>query len=176
MDYTLWDGRTLTLRRPKPEEAAAVVEYVNRVAGETGNMTFGENEFSMTVEEEAEFLRGMAEKETSVIYIGVVEGQVASFIGLQAKPKKRLAHVASIGISVRKDFWRLGIGNIMMRAVIDFARQTGVLRLLELEVRADNAGAIALYEGLGFEVIGRHQGEFFVDGQYYDTLLMDLRL
>ena len=83
---------------------------------------------------------------------------------------------AAVAISIKRDYWRLGIGSIAMREMIDFARNTGVLRTLSLEVREGNERAISLYKRFGFAEIGRHKGRINVRGTYYDEILMDLDL
>lgn len=55
-----------------------------------------------------------------------------------------------------------GIGARLLHAAIEAARQRGC-RSLRLEVRTDNAGAIALYECQGFRRIGRYVG-YYEDG------------
>lgn len=54
-----------------------------------------------------------------------------------------------------------------------FVRQ---LRRIVLHRRVDNQAAIHLYEKLGFQVEGRRSREFFIDGQFIDTLCMGLEI
>ena len=75
-----------------------------------------------------------------------------------------------------KEYWGLGIGSAMVSTLIDFAKETGVIKLLTLEVHEQNTRAQKLYEKFGFEVVGSHKGKFFVNGNYYDDILMDLSL
>jgi ribosomal protein S18 acetylase RimI-like enzyme len=55
-----------------------------------------------------------------------------------------------------------GVGEALVRAVERTARALG-RRRLRLEVRQDNAGAIRLYERLGYRRFGAHAG-FYEDG------------
>jgi RimJ/RimL family protein N-acetyltransferase len=43
---------------------------------------------------------------------------------------------------------------------------------LELEVRTDNARAIALYDKIGFVREGILRDSFFIDGEYFDAIAM----
>jgi ribosomal-protein-alanine N-acetyltransferase len=52
-------------------------------------------------------------------------------------------------VAVHPDFRRTGIGEGMIRHVLDWARSAGGA-FVSLEVRVSNAGARALYEKLGF--------------------------
>jgi [ribosomal protein S18]-alanine N-acetyltransferase len=68
---------------------------------------------------------------------------------------------------------RLGVGRTVCEAVLVWCRAQGAV-MVELEVRAGSAGAIALYQGLGFVETGRR-------ARYYqepveDGLLMRVNL
>ena len=52
-------------------------------------------------------------------------------------------------IAVHPDLRRRGIGRAILRALLDEAGRRGLEQVV-LEVRVSNAGAIALYEGMGF--------------------------
>lgn len=169
---TLKNGLELTLRKAEPEDAAAILAYLNRIGGESDNLTFGENGLNLPPEQEAAFIQSVNASKTSVMLVGFVEGEVACLGDLSASTKERLAHVGEVSVSVGKKFWRQGVGEQLMKALMDFARDTGVLETLHLGVKADNAGAIALYRKLGFTEYGRFPRFFHVNGQYYDEILM----
>jgi ribosomal-protein-alanine N-acetyltransferase len=65
-------------------------------------------------------------------------------------------------VAVRADRQGQGIARRLMVALLDDAEQRGATHTL-LEVRADNAGALGLYESLGFVRISeRHR--YYPDG------------
>jgi [ribosomal protein S18]-alanine N-acetyltransferase len=68
---------------------------------------------------------------------------------------------------------RRGVGRVLCEAVVGWCREEGVGEI-ELEVRAGSDGAIALYAGLGFVVVGRREGYYRDPGE--DAVLMQLRL
>ena len=77
------------------------------------------------------------------------------------------AHVTTVGVR-KKDQGR-GFGLALMLALIDRAYALQA-RWVTLEVRASNYGAMALYERLGFKVIGRRRGYYTDDGE--DAVVM----
>ena len=77
------------------------------------------------------------------------------------------AHVTTIG--VRRGDQGRGFGLALMLALIDRAFALDA-RWVTLEVRASNYGAMALYEKLGFKVIGRRRGYYTDDGE--DAVVM----
>jgi ribosomal-protein-alanine N-acetyltransferase len=62
-------------------------------------------------------------------------------------------------IAVREAARCRGIGRALCREAIDWSRSRGA-RVIELEVRASSAGALALYRSLGFMEQGRRLGYY----------------
>jgi putative acetyltransferase len=63
-----------------------------------------------------------------------------------------------------------------MARAVEWARNSGVVTRIELDVYVENARARHLYEKFGFEVEGRRRRAIFRDGQYHDDLIMGLLL
>lgn len=61
--YTLKDGRQLLLRPARPSDAAATIDYINRIDSQTRFMTREPGEFAMSVAQEEEYLRAAAQNE-----------------------------------------------------------------------------------------------------------------
>lgn len=78
------------------------------------------------------------------------EGCFAGYVGSQAV----LDEADMMNLAVQPAFRRRGVGEMLVNGLVKelAARQ---VRCLTLEVRASNAGAIALYEKLGFCQVGR---------------------
>jgi ribosomal-protein-alanine N-acetyltransferase len=83
----------------------------------------------------------------------------------------RLAELESVAVSASAR--RVGVGRALCEAVIGWSREQGATEI-ELEVRAGGVGAVALYHGLGFAVVGQ-RGGYYRDPTE-DALLMQLRL
>ena len=60
-------------------------------------------------------------------------------------------------IAVRSDLRRSGLGRAVVTALLDRARERGVVDVF-LEVRVSNEPALALYRSLGFRTVGRRKG------------------
>ncbi|MGB8021500.1 MAG: ribosomal protein S18-alanine N-acetyltransferase [Candidatus Nanopelagicales bacterium] len=75
-------------------------------------------------------------------------------------------------VAVAGDVQGGGIGRLLMAELIDAARERGA-RVLQLEVRAENASAMGLYERLGFVADGRRRDYY---GRGADAVLMSLDL
>ena len=174
----LWmkQGGRLLLREAQGTDAGAVLAYLNRVGGESDNLLFGKDGFPLPVEREAAFLERQRQEERSILLLGFVGEELVAIASCDALiARERVSHRASLSVTVRKEFWGLGIGRKAMEALIAFARQAG-LEVLQLEVRSDNTRAVALYEHLGFEKLGLYRNFMKVNGQGFDVWYMNLYL
>jgi RimJ/RimL family protein N-acetyltransferase len=172
---TAADNRPLILRQAQADDAAAVLAYVDQVCRETDFLTFGPGEFTLTLEQERDYLAHCREAETCLYLLALMEGEIVGSLTFQAGKRRRVRHAGEFGISVRQAFWGLGIASALIDALVAWARERGIVKI-DLRVRADNARAIALYERKGFVVEGRLTKEICVDGVYYDHLCMGLDL
>ncbi len=165
----------LIIRKAIPDDAENILAFLNQVGGETDNLLFGLNEFIMPIKQEQEYIESINNSNNSIMLIGIIDNEIASVASIQGFSRKRIAHRGNIAVSVKKVFWHQGIGKKMMMELIKFAKEASIT-VVELEVKSDNHGAIALYEGLGFERIGTYNKFFYIDGRYYDAYLMNLYL
>ena len=97
--------------------------------------------------------------------------RIDGYAGLRAPLREPQADIQTIAVvpSAR----RKGLGRVLMLSLIDEARQRGA-REIFLEVRADNPGAQALYETLGFEAIAVRPRYYQPDG--VDAVVMRLSI
>jgi L-phenylalanine/L-methionine N-acetyltransferase len=105
--------------------------------------------------------------------VAVVDERVVGMVGVETFPTRpRRRHVGRIGISVAAEWQGKGVGTALMSAVVDLADNWLNLTRLELEVYADNANAIRLYEKLGFVYEGTLRQHAFRNGKYVDSNVM----
>ena len=85
------------------------------------------------------------------LWLVAVDGEeVVGYIGSQIVPDE----ADMMNVAVREDHRRMGIGRELVSRLISCLQEQGV-RSLSLEVRVSNAPACALYESMGFSVVGR---------------------
>lgn len=107
--------------------------------------------------------------------LGIVDNHIASVSQISGNNRKRTAHIGELCISVKKDYWNMGIGSVVMKELISFAKEHKI-RNVSLGVKASNSKAMKLYEKFGFEKVGVHKNYFNINGTYDDEILMDLYL
>lgn len=167
--------KNFVIRSAEPEDAKAILKYLNQAGGETDNLLFGEEGVPFSVEQEEELIREMKSSPISQMFIALLKDQVIGIASIRGSRPKRIAHRSEIGLSVLKDYWGLGIGSKLMDEMISFARSADI-EIITLEVRSDNHRAIQLYEKYGFKKFGTYHGFFKIKGQYHDAEYMNLYL
>jgi ribosomal protein S18 acetylase RimI-like enzyme len=111
------------------------------------------------------------------VIVAVLDGRVAGYVKLgRSTPLAATDHVVMVtGIAVSPDVQRRGVGRALIDEAAAEARRRGARRLT-LRVLAPNENARRLYESAGFVVEGVQRGEFFLEGEYVDDVLMALDL
>ena len=170
---TFRDGRKYILRSVEPEDAPLMLKYMKIMLGETPFLLRSPEEFNYTAEDEARVLAGRKDDPRSLMLAAEMDGEIIAAADVCSHgAKSRLWHRGEVGISVRKDFWRQGIGSAMMDRLVAFAREAGYEQL-ELTVESKNIRAINLYLKNGFVVYGtRPHGMKYADGTYENDYLM----
>ena len=85
------------------------------------------------------------------------------------------AHVASASYMVAVAHRGRGVGRALVAHTIDWAREAGYRGIQFNAVAATNRGAVALYEALGFAVVGTIPGGFCHPAAGYVDLLVMYR-
>jgi ribosomal-protein-alanine N-acetyltransferase len=109
---------------------------------------------------ESMFWSELAQRETRHYVVAVDGDDVIGYAGLCAYAPHE-AYVQTLGVTGSRQ--REGIGTLLLLDLVEEAARRGCPRL-DLEVRADNASAIALYEHHGFHQIGVRRGYYQPSG------------
>ena len=176
-DHILKNGAVCRLRSPLPADAAAILHLMKVTSGETDFMARYSDEITMPPQREEKFLETTLNSPTDLMICAVVDGTIVANAGLSPiAQRERYRHRAAFGISIRKEYWGLGIGSLLLSAIITCAREMD-LEMIELEVVCENERAIALYQNYGFRIYGSRPHSFkYRDGSYADEYLMLLTL
>ena len=170
------NGGELLLRNPREEDARMLIDYLKITCGETRYLVKEPEEITMTLEEEEAFIRKQNDSENSLILLGFLNGRYVGNCSLMGKGPLRYRHRVSMGIALYQEFTGLGIGRVMIGALLKIAGEKG-FEQVELEVVKDNERAIRLYREMGFEICGTFPNNMkYKDGSYADAYWMVRRL
>jgi ribosomal protein S18 acetylase RimI-like enzyme len=98
-------------------------------------------------------------------------GEVIGWCDVTPKPRPIYAHSGVLGMGLLPQFRRQGLGKRLIKQSLAAARALGLQRV-ELMVRENNVGAVALYKQVGFEIEGVQRNAVLVDGTYENMILM----
>ena len=169
----LRSGQALLLRQVHPEDARAMLNYLERTSAETHFMVRLPEEVDFTLEEEERILRNIRKSDKDLM-LAVFDGdRVVGNVGVHIfHDRTKVRHRSSLGIAIIQEYCSSVLGTILMERGIDFAKKAG-FEQLELGVFADNDRALRLYKKMGFEEIGRIPRAFRLpDGSYIDEITM----
>ena len=165
----------VTIARAAPADAAAILEYLKQIGGETDNLSFGAEGLPFTPEEEAAYIAERTDSRDGILLLAKAEdGAILGDASLE-RGARRMNHRGEFGISVVRSRWGEGIGTQLMERVIDFAKENG-FEIIDLEVRSDNGRAIRLYRKFGFRTLCTYPGFCKIGDNPVDYDLMVLRL
>ena len=168
-------GKIIIRKAVKPD-AKELIEYLNIIGGESDFLTFGAGQFERTIEQEEEFLLSTSKKKNALFIIAEIDGRIVGNLNFSAGLRERTAHTGEFGISVLKQYWGNGIGEELLKYLINWCKVSGIIRKINLRVRTDNTVGISLYKKLGFQEQGLIKRDFLIDGKFYDSLSMGLQI
>ena len=175
-EILLKDGAACVLRGAAETDAAEVLRVFNLTHAETDFLLTYPEENSFTAEQEAAFLKESSRSENAIEICAIVDGKIVGTAGISpVGDKEKLRHRAEFGIAVEKAYWGRGIGKALTLACIECAKQAGFLQL-ELDVVAENASAVRMYESAGFREFGRNPRGFLSRRGWQELVLMRLEL
>lgn len=169
----LRDGTVLAIRNAVPEDAEAMLAFLQRIAVESPYLLREPEECYLPLEQEREFLQSSADAPRGLMLLGFCDGELAGSCSFSpVRPLQRVAHRCEVSIALYQKSWGKGIGTAMMTEVLKAAKAAG-FEQAELTVVCRNTAAIALYEKLGFVRCGTLPRNMkYTDGSYADVYWM----
>lgn len=138
--------------------------------------------FGSSYEEEKDFpasvIEGRLAEKSDRGPFGAFEGEtLVGLVALGRESMQKLAHKAVIwGMYVKPEARGKGVARALLLEALSLARSVPEVKQVNLCVNASNAGAIRLYESVGFKAFGYEPGAMLISGELHDEIQMSLRL
>ena len=101
-----------------------------------------------------------------------VDGRLAGTLTLSRYGNlEKTKHLRDLEIGVAKPFRGIGVGTALMGYAIKWAGKNRVKKVI-LSVFSTNKKALALYKKFGFVHEGTRKGQYLIDGEYVDEVVM----
>jgi RimJ/RimL family protein N-acetyltransferase len=167
------NGLEVTLVSPGPGAGAEILDVVKLIMARSKHLVTEPDELRFTVEQEDELLGAYLASSDQVIIAPMVGGKIVGMMDFRPGSRRRNSHQGEFGMSVHPDYQGIGIGRMMLEALIAWAEGCLTIETLRLKVHSRNLPAMGLYRALGFIEEGREvRGVKFSDGTYDDVVLM----
>lgn len=168
----LKDGLVCVLKTPEVDGEAEKTFYQS-VIRETDFLLMTKDEAeNVTAEGEEAWLKSY-ETNRSILIGAYLEGKLVGQISADRSMLYKVCHTASVGISVLKEAWGMGVATSLFEYLEDEARKEGIT-IFHLDLFSDNERAFHLYEKWGFQVCGvLHNGVRHTDGAFADRIMME---
>lgn len=170
----LQNGQILTIRKAEKNDASVILDYINKVSTESDNLTFGKGEFGISEDKEAVIIETITESDNQLMLCAFIDNKLVGQLVFRGGSRARIRHAGELGITVLREHWGKGIGSELLKYLIAWAKETRIIRKINLRVRSDNYKAISLYRKFGFISEGENTREFFIEGTFYDSTHMGL--
>jgi len=165
----------ITIRKATIEDAHAIVAAEKEIAKTPGYFCSLPNEVSE--QNVIKTIKSLAESEQGIYLVVERKGKIVGHGFLEPLHLKSICHVAQLTIGVHQGWQEKGIGTALLEMLIAWAKQSTTVEKIELNVRASNSRAIALYKKMGFIEEGRLKNRIKVnDSRYIDDILMALNV
>jgi RimJ/RimL family protein N-acetyltransferase len=159
----------MIIRETRIEDAAILVAAERKTARMAGLLVSRPHELELN-----NFVQKIAElAEKGRYVVAEKDGNIVGHALLDPMPLEALSHVFRLTVVVHARFRNQGIGEALMRDLMDWATRTPRVAKIELLVRATNERAIHLYSKLGFVEEGRFRKRVRLpNGEFVDDIAM----
>ncbi len=82
------NNNLFVIERARPEEAAALLEYLKIIGGETDNLSFGAEGVPLSIEEEQAYLRAQCDSADNAQYFAKVNGEIIGTASLNRRSNR----------------------------------------------------------------------------------------
>jgi RimJ/RimL family protein N-acetyltransferase len=160
------------VRKAVPADSFKLADYLTIILRDRMASIADADEMKLDGLAQHDYLTRLKDNAHAIAMVAECNGEVIGFLTCEGGKRRKVRHTAEVGMSVRSDWRRRGVAAAMVRATERWARGTGVIRKLTLNVFEHNYAAIELYTKLGFEIEGTLRGQIMLDGKYQDLHLM----
>lgn len=167
----------VTIREANENDAIQLIENLINLSKENDiDLPLKEGEFKITEEQEREILNNYKKSENSVFLVAEINNQIVGCLDLTGGKRNANKHVVTLGMSIVREYRNQGIGDLLIKEAISWAKNNPLIKRIELFVYERNKRGIHLYLKNGFKIEGQREKYIFQDGQYLDDIIMGMIL
>jgi ribosomal protein S18 acetylase RimI-like enzyme len=166
------DCRTILIRRPKMSDLKQLKDYINSLVDEDAPIQVNER---LSLKAERSWLKDSLikiRKNKAHLLVAELDKKIVSVVNL-TKGTGRSSHVADYGVSVLKEYRRLGIATAVTKYILTIGKRDKTIKVIMLRVYEKNTGAIKMYKKLGFKKVAKLKKRVKYKGRLVNEFIMD---
>jgi RimJ/RimL family protein N-acetyltransferase len=165
----LLQGRLVRLRAREPADAERAFTWIN----DREVARFLILRYPQSIEEEREWLRGTPRAGFFGVHLAIETGDGVHIGNIDLRNVHPENRTAELGVMVGdKRYWNRGYGSDAVRTLTRFAFSMMNLQRVHLQTYEYNIRAQQAFAKAGFREEGRLRRHLYVDGRYWDVVLM----
>lgn len=162
------NGSVYRIRDAVPEDAPFIVDVLSQV-GQEGIYIANEGVY-MSAQQQAEVV-AHRNPEIHLVLVAEQDFRIVGTLEMVRGVFKKNRHTANFGMALVPEGRGRGLGEGLLLAAHDWARQLGIQKIC-LSVFSSNRAAIRLYTRLGYAEEGRRKNQFLLFDAWVDEVLM----
>jgi ribosomal protein S18 acetylase RimI-like enzyme len=180
MEINNFKGKKITIRKLSSRGLKIVPQWVRYINGLIEEDIYLLVQKKYTLAGERDWLRGELKKikaRREVILVAETDKKIVGTAAISLLSGKQ-SHVGLFGISISKDYRRMGLGDFLINKIISLAKKEikPAPKMIYLCVFAENQIARDLYKKTGFKEVARIPNHLMHKGQLMDEIIMQLYL
>jgi RimJ/RimL family protein N-acetyltransferase len=170
--FTVRGGRDIIVRTAKPKDAKPLIDFMYRISKERIYSIVEPEEFKETHESYRKRIKRFNNLPGKLYLIAEHNKKILGLIQFDNFDHNKCKHNGFLTIFIGRQWRGKGIGRLLMKELLEWAKQNNMIEKVSLSVFSTNFRAIKLYSKLGFRREGRCIKDLKISGKYADSILM----
>lgn len=162
----------IIIRDALEDDAEALVKYLAQITMETDFYTYSQAVMDINVDEVKKLVKKVIKSDNSLFLVVELKNQIIGSLLFEGGKTENVKHTGEFYIYVLKQYWDKGIASSLVATLLNWSKESKLIRKLNLKVRFDNSRAIAIFHKFGFHEEGRISRDYVVDEIFYESIIM----
>ncbi len=153
-EYELKTGEKVLIREGNEGDSKALLDTVREYVVTSRYLIVAPSELEQSVADEAKWIKELRLNPNSLLLLALHEGSVIGNLDLTGSEEEYDDQSGLITMGILPEYQNKGLGSILLREAVAWARKQHQLQVLCLQVERANSSAVRLYQKAGFQIEG----------------------
>jgi RimJ/RimL family protein N-acetyltransferase len=168
----LMNGINVEIRTAEPKDADGIFDVMKSVMKEKVFTLHETDEYRETAKTIVQKIKKFRNAPGKIIISALFGNRIIGYATFNNRDLRKIKHTGYLTIFIKKKLRGKGLGEELMKILIQWGIANKLIRKMTLAVFSNNKNAIALYEKIGFKIEGICSKDVKINGRYYDSVLM----